>query len=304
MEVTTLGDHFKSGFVSLIGRPNVGKSTLINHLIGEKVSIVSDKIQTTRQTIHGVLTSDDMQVVFIDTPGVHKPKHQLGNYMVDVSLNTLKEVDLVLFMVNADEGYGGGDEYIIERLNMVKTPKFLIINKVDLINPDNILPLIAQYKDKCDFDEVIPVSALNGNNLEQLMALIKEKIPVGPQYYGEDQLTNRSERFFMGEIIREKILHYTKEEVPHSVNVLIDSKQKNEKGQLHIQATIITERDSQKGIIIGKRGSMLKQIGQAARLEMEEIFGEKIYLEVWVKVQKDWRNKRSLLNEYGFTEDH
>lgn len=296
-------ENFKSGFVTVIGRPNVGKSTFINHVIGEKISIVTDKIQTTRQSIHGVLTEDDMQVVFIDTPGVHKPKHQLGSYMVDVSFNTLQEVDIILFMVNAKEGFGGGDAFIIERLKKVDTPKFLLINKVDLIEQDDILPLIASYNEVCQFDEVIPISALDGSNIKPLLELIKSYIPEGPQFYGEDQLTNRSERFFMGEMIREKILMHTEEEIPHSINVIVDSKKYNENGKLHIQATIITERDSQKGIIIGKKGSMLKKVGREARLELEEIFDEKIYLELWVKVQKDWRNKQTLLNQYGFNEE-
>lgn len=298
-----MSDQFKSGFVTVVGRPNVGKSTFINQMIGEKVSIVTDKIQTTRQSIHGILTKEDMQVVFIDTPGVHKPKHRLGSYMVDVSLNTLQDVDLILFMVNAKEGYGKGDEYIIERLKQVDTPKFLLINKVDLVEKDDVLPLIVQYTELCDFDEVIPISAIGGSNMEHILPLIHQYIPEGPQFYGEDQLTNRSERFFIAEMIREKVLMHTEEEIPHSVNVIVESKKRNENGKLHIAATVITERPSQKGIIIGKNGSMLKKIGKEARLELESILGEKIFLEIWVKVQKDWRNKQSLLNQYGFNDD-
>lgn len=298
-----MNKQFKSGFVTVIGRPNVGKSTFINQMIGEKVSIVSDKIQTTRQSIHGILTKEDMQAVFIDTPGVHKPKHRLGSYMVDVSLNTLQDVDLILFMVNASEGYGKGDEYIIERLKNVNTPKFLLINKVDLIDQDAIFPLITAYTERCDFDEVIPISAIDGSNMEHVLPLVHQYLPEGPQFYSDEQLTNRSERFFIAEMIREKVLIHTEEEVPHSVNVIVETMERNEHDKLHVMATVITERQSQKGIIIGKKGSMLKKIGKDARLELEAELDEKIFLELWVKVQKDWRNKQSLLHQYGFNEE-
>lgn len=298
-----MNKQFKSGFVTVIGRPNVGKSTFINQMIGEKVSIVSDKIQTTRQSIHGILTKENMQAIFIDTPGVHKPKHRLGSYMVDVSLNTLQDVDLILFMVNASEGYGKGDEYIIERLKNVNTPKLLLINKVDLIDKDAIFPLITAYTERCDFDEVIPISAIDGSNMEHILPLVHQYLPEGPPFYSDDQLTNRSERFFIAEMIREKVLIYTEEEVPHSVNVIVETMERNEHDKLHVTATVITERQSQKGIIIGKKGSMLKKIGRDARLELEAELDEKIFLELWVKVQKDWRNKQSLLHQYGFNEE-
>lgn len=292
--------QFRSGFVTIIGRPNVGKSTLTNQIIGEKVSIISDKIQTTRHTIHGVYTDDEAQIIFIDTPGIHKPKHRLGDYMVEVSVQSIHDVDIILFMINAKEGYGKGDEFILEKLNKIDKPIFLIINKVDLIHPDNLFPLIDQYKDKCDFEEIIPVSALNGNNVSKLVELIKEKLPFGPKYYSDDQLTNRSERFMISELIREKVLHHTQEEVPHSINVIVESLEERNENTVYIQAVIITERSSQKGIIIGKQGRMLKTIGKEARIDIEQMLDKKVFLDLWVKVQKDWRNKQSLLSEYGF----
>lgn len=300
MKEDNMDKQFRSGFVTIIGRPNVGKSTLTNQIIGEKVSIISDKIQTTRHTIHGVYTDDEAQIIFIDTPGIHKPKHRLGDYMVEVSVQSIHDVDIILFMINAKEGYGKGDEFILEKLNKIDKPIFLIINKVDLIHPDNLFPLIDQYKDKCDFEEIIPVSALNGNNVSKLVELIKEKLPVGPKYYSDDQLTNRSERFMISELIREKVLHHTQEEVPHSINVIVESLEERNENTVYIQAVIITERSSQKGIIIGKQGRMLKTIGKEARIDIEQMLHKKVFLDLWVKVQKDWRNKQSLLSEYGF----
>lgn len=289
-----------SGFVTIIGRPNVGKSTLINQIIGEKISIISDKIQTTRHTIHGIVTEEDAQIIFIDTPGIHKPKHRLGDYMVDVSIQSLEDVDVVLFMINAKEGFGKGDEFILEKLKKVKSPVFLLINKVDLIHPDELFSIIDQYKDKCEFEEIIPISALNGNNVRKLLSLIKRHLPEGPKYYDENQISNKTERFMYSEIIREKVLIHTKEEVPHSINVMIESLKEKSHNKMYIQALIITERKSQKGILIGKQGNMLKKIGQEAREEMEAMTGKKVYLELWVKVQKDWRNRQSLLTQFGF----
>lgn len=295
------GEH-QSGFITIIGRPNVGKSTLINQILEEKISIISDKIQTTRHTIHGIYNDETSQMIFIDTPGVHKPKHRLGDYMVDVSLQTLSDVDVVLFMINATEGYGRGDEYILKRLQNLEVPVFLLINKVDLIHPDDLFPIIDKYKDKCDFEEVLPISALNGNNVSNLLTMVKKHLPVGPKYYGENQLSNRSERFMIGELIREKVLIHTKEEVPHSINVIIvELEERN--GKLFVQATIVTERSSQKGILIGKQGSMLKKIGKEARLDIEELMDQKVYLELFIKVQKDWRNKQSLLSQFGFNNE-
>jgi len=295
-----MGEQFRSGFVSVIGRPNVGKSTLINQIVGEKVSIVTDKIQTTRHSIQGILTTDEMQLIMIDTPGVHKPKHQLGQYMVDVSVNTLEDVDLVLFMINANESFGKGDAFILQQFKKVSVPVFLIINKVDLIHPDQLFPIIDQYKDKYDFTEVIPISAMNGNNIPKLLKLIKSLLPIGPKFFDENDITNRSEQFLISELIREKVLLHTEEEIPHSINVVIESMEINEHHKRHINATIITERDSQKGILIGKKGQMLKRIGKEARREIEKLLNQKVYLELWIKVKKDWRNKQSILRQYGF----
>lgn len=300
---TTTKSH-KSGFISIIGRPNVGKSTFLNRVIGQKIAIMSDKPQTTRNKVQGVLTTDDAQFIFIDTPGIHKPKHKLGDFMMKVAQNTLKEVDVILFMVNAQEGFGRGEEFIIEKFQSVHTPIFLVINKIDQVHPDELLKLIDSYKEKYEFSEIIPISALEGNNVETLLNQIKEYIPDGPQYYPADQVTDHPERFIVSELIREKALHLTREEIPHSLAVLIDKmERREEKDVVHVMATIIVERDSQKGIVIGKQGKMLKEIGKRARVDIENLLGSKVYLELWVKVQKDWRNKMSQLRDFGFRED-
>ncbi|TQS74573.1 GTPase Era [Ornithinibacillus gellani] len=296
-------EHYKSGFIAIIGRPNVGKSTFMNRVIGQKIAIMSDKPQTTRNKIQGVLTDKDAQFIFIDTPGIHKPKHRLGDFMVQIAENTLNEVDAVLFMINAKEGYGKGDQYILELLNRVKRPVFLIINKIDLVHPDELLPLIEQYKDKHSFEEIIPISALEGNNVGHMLQVLKKHMPEGPQFYPEDQVTDHPERFIIGELIREKVLQLTKEEIPHSVAVIVENIQERENEKLLVQATIITERSTQKGILIGKQGSMLKNIGRKARADIEALLGSKVYLELWVKVQKDWRNKQSQLYQLGFRND-
>jgi GTPase len=294
----------KSGFISIIGRPNVGKSTFLNRVIGQKIAIMSDKPQTTRNKVQGVLTLDDSQLIFIDTPGIHKPKHRLGDFMMKVAQNTLKEVDLVLFMVNAQEGYGRGEEFIIEKLQNVKTPVFLVINKIDLIHPDELFKLIESYNEKFNFAEIVPISALEGNNIEKLLEQIKERMPEGPQFYPADQVTDHPERFIVSELIREKALHLTREEIPHSLAVVIEKMERQpEKEMVHVMATIIVERDSQKGIIIGKQGGMLKEIGKRARHDIENLLGTKVFLELWVKVQKDWRNKATQLRDFGFRED-
>ncbi|WP_085991876.1 GTPase Era [Oceanobacillus senegalensis] len=299
MEIT----NYKSGFIAIIGRPNVGKSTFLNRVIGQKIAIMSDKPQTTRNKIQGVLTTDDAQMIFIDTPGIHKPKHRLGDFMVQVAENTLNEVDAVLFMINAKEGYGKGDQFIMDLLEKVKSPVFLIINKIDLVHPEELLPLIEQYKDKVDFEEVIPISALEGNNVTLLLEGLKNHLPEGPQFYPEEQITDHPERFIITELIREKVLELTREEVPHSIAVIMENLEKRDSNAIFIQATIVTERKTQKGILIGKQGSMLKEIGKKARKDIEALLGSKVYLELWVKVNKDWRNKQSQLNEYGFRKD-
>jgi len=296
-------DAFKSGFISIIGRPNVGKSTFLNRVIGEKIAIMSDKAQTTRNTIQGVLTNEDAQIVFIDTPGIHKPKHKLGDFMVKIATNTLNEVDAILFMIDAVEGYGRGDQYIIDRLQEINKPVYLIINKIDQVHPDELLEIIVQYKDKYDFTEIVPISALEGNNVDRLISVLKEQLSEGPKYYPDDQITDHPERFIISELIREKALQLTKEEVPHSIAVVVDKieQEPNEKVQVH--ASIIIERNSQKGIIIGKQGSMLKRIGSMARRDIEKLLGTKIYLNLWVKVQKDWRNRDRYLHEYGYNQE-
>ncbi|WP_096270617.1 GTPase Era [Paucisalibacillus globulus] len=295
--------NFKSGFITIIGRPNVGKSTFMNKVIGQKIAIMSDKPQTTRNKIQGVLTQDDAQFIFIDTPGIHKPKHRLGDFMVKIAENTLNEVDAILFMINAEEGYGRGDQFIIDRLERVKGPVFLVVNKIDKVHPDELLPLIEFYNEKYDFEEIIPISALQGNNVNHLLDVLKSHLPEGPQFYPADQVTDHPERFIISELIREKVLHLTREEVPHSIAVVIENIEKRESNAIFIQAAIIAERKSQKGILIGKQGSMLKNIGKDARKDIEALLGSKVYLELWVKVQKDWRNKQSQLLEYGFRED-
>lgn len=297
-------EGYKSGFISIIGRPNVGKSTFLNRVVGQKIAIMSDKPQTTRNKVQGVVTTEESQMIFIDTPGIHKPKHKLGDFMMKVARNTLKEVDLVLFMANADEKLGKGDEFIMEMLGESGTPVVLVLNKIDLIHPDELIQVIDLYRERMDFAEIVPISALQGNNVDRLMSVIKDYLPEGPQYYPADQVTDHPERFIISELIREKVLHLTREEIPHSVAVVIERIAKRE-GQetVDVSATIIIERDSQKGIVIGKRGALLKEIGTRARKDIEMLLGSKVYLELWVKVQKDWRNRANQLREYGFRED-
>ncbi len=300
-----VNSNFKSGFISIIGRPNVGKSTFLNRVIGQKIAIMSDKPQTTRNKVQGVLTQDHSQMIFIDTPGIHKPKHKLGEFMLKVSKNTLREVDLIMFMVNAEQKIGKGDEFIIEMLEGNQTPVFLVINKIDQVHPDDLIDIIADYKDKFPFAEIIPISALQGNNVENLLATIEKYLPEGPQYYPADQVTDHPERFIISELIREKVLHLTREEIPHSIAVVIDRIKRDEENEnmIRVQATIMVERDSQKGIVIGKRGALLKEVGTLARKDIEMLLGSKVYLELWVKVQKDWRNKSTHLRDFGFRED-
>ncbi|MBM7697983.1 GTPase Era [Kurthia huakuii] len=296
--------EFKSGFISIIGRPNVGKSTFLNRVIGQKIAIMSDKPQTTRNKVQGVLTEDDAQMIFIDTPGIHKPKHKLGEFMSKVSKNALREVDAIMFMVNAQQKLGSGDRYVIDMLKGTKTPVFLIINKIDTIHPDEILKIVDQYKDEFDFAEIVPISALQGNNVDNLLTTLKKYLPEGPQYYPADQVTDHPERFIIAELIREKALHLTRDEVPHSLAVEIEKiRREEDEDRVHVMATVIVERDSQKGIIIGKRGAMLKEIGTRARKDIENLLGSKVYLELWVKVQKDWRDRSSQLRDYGYRDD-
>lgn len=293
---------FKSGFVAIVGRPNVGKSTFMNYVLGQKIAIMSDKAQTTRNKIQGVYTKDNAQIVFLDTPGIHKPKHELGEFMVKSAYSALKEVDAVLFMVNVSEKRGPGDDFIIEKLKGIKTPIFLVLNKIDLVTPEVLLERVESYKDALDFAGVFPISVLQGNNVNELMEALIEALPEGPQYYPADQITDHPEYFVVSELIREKILQLTQEEIPHSVAVTVDKMQKDEFDKVHVYANIIVERKSQKGIIIGKGGRLLKEIGTRARRDIQQLLGNKVYLELWVKVEKDWRKHKSNLQEYGYKE--
>jgi len=305
-QTTSQPDKTRSGFVAIVGRPNVGKSTLMNRMIGQKVAIMSDKPQTTRNRIHGVLTREDGQIIFMDTPGIHKPKHKLGEQMVKTAVQTLSEVEAVLFLVDATMPKGAGDAYIIEILKNVRdTPVYLLINKVDLIeDKGELFATINSYKDEFPFAEIIPVSAKEGDNVDTLINRLVELLPEGPFYYPPDMVTDHPERFIVAELIREKVLHLTREEVPHSVAVEVEQMQlQEEKNLLIIHAAIYTERDSQKGIIIGKQGALLKKVGQLARYDIERMFGSKVYLELWVKVKADWRNREHMLRNFGFTEE-
>ncbi|KRM96369.1 GTPase Era [Liquorilactobacillus aquaticus DSM 21051] len=292
-----------SGFVAIIGRPNVGKSTFLNRAVGQKVAIMSDKAQTTRNKIQGIYTTETTQIVFIDTPGIHKPHSRLGDFMVKAALSTLNEVDAVLFMVNATQKRGRGDDFIIKRLKEVKKPIFLVINKIDQIHPDQLLEIVDDYRKELDFQEVYPISALQGNNCEELIAAISTILPEGPQFYPEDQVTDHPERFIAGELIREKVLELTREEVPHSVAVIVERVKREDEEKILVQATIIVERSSQKGILIGKGGKMLKTIGTKARKDIELLLGDKVYLELWVKVQNNWRDKQTDLKALGYRQD-
>lgn len=299
-----MNESFKSGFVALVGRPNVGKSTLMNHILGQKIAIMSDKAQTTRNKIHGIYTTDNEQIVFIDTPGIHKPRHKLGEMMTKQALTTLNEVDIVMFIIDAEQGYGRGDQFIIDFLQKTESPVFLIVNKIDKVHPDDLLPLIDAYRRRFAFAEVVPVSALRGQNVAALLEQINAYLPNGPKYYPDDQVTDHPERFIVAELVREKILQLTRDEVPHSIAVVVEKMtREKERGLVDILATIIVERPSQKGIIIGKQGSMMKKIGSSARRDIEALLGSKVFLELWVKVEKDWRDKEAQLRNFGFIED-
>ncbi len=292
---------FQSGFVSLVGRPNVGKSTLMNHFIGEKIAIISNKPQTTRNKITSILTKEHFQCVFIDTPGIHKPKHKLGEYMVKSAENALNEVDVVLMLIEPTECVLEMDKYVIERLKNVKTPVVLVINKIDTIEKQKLLKVIDQYRQIYDFAEVVPISAIKGQNTESLLHVIEKYLPEGPQYFPEDMVTDQPERQIVAEIIREKALHLLEDEIPHGIAVEITSmKKRPNKNLVDVEATIYCEKESHKGIIIGKQGSMLKKIGSRARIDAERLLGSPIYLQLWVKVKKDWRDSDFLLKNFGY----
>ncbi len=292
---------FKSGFAALIGRPNVGKSTLMNRLIGQKIAITSSKPQTTRNRIQTVYTGDMGQIIFLDTPGIHKAKNKLGEYMVNVAENTLKDVDVILWLVEASDYIGAGEKHIAEVLKNINTPVILVINKIDKVKKEEILTFINTYKDIHDFAEIIPLSALKGENTETLIPEIFKYLDEGPMYYDEDTITDQPERQITAEIIREKALRNLNDEIPHGIAVAIDIMRERKNAHImDIEATIICERNSHKGIIIGKNGSMLKKIGSEARKDIEAMLGIKVNLKLWVKVKKDWRDSDFLLNNFGY----
>lgn len=290
---------FKSGFVTLIGRPNVGKSTLMNKLIGQKIAITSDKPQTTRNRIQTVLTLEEGQIVFLDTPGIHKAKNKLGDYMVNVAENTLSGVDVILWLVEPSTYIGAGERHIIEQLKKTKLPVILVINKTDTVKNEEILRFIDAYRKELDFQEIVPVSALRGDNTEELVKCIFKYLPYGPAFYDEDTVTDQPMRQIVAELIREKALRLLSDEIPHGIAVSIES-MKERKKICDIEATIVCEKDSHKGIIIGKGGQMLKKIGSQARTEIEDMLEMKVNLQLWVKVKKDWRDSDFLLKNYGY----
>lgn len=299
MENKNASKH-KSGFIAVIGRPNVGKSTLINSLIGQKIAIMSDKPQTTRNRILCILTRPDYQAVFLDTPGIHKPKHKLGEYMVKAAENTLKEVDAIFFVVDATEDMGAGEFYILERLQATNKPVILIVNKIDLIDKETVLPIISRYTEKYPFQGVVPVSAREKVNLDSLMSEVEKYLPEGPQYYPDDMVTDQPERLIVCEMVREKALELTRDEIPHAIAVDMEEMTTRPNGDIFIRVTIYVERESQKGIVIGKKGQMLKLIGANARKDIETLLGSKVFLDIWVKVKKDWRNRDNILKGLGF----
>lgn len=296
--------EYKSGFVALIGRPNVGKSTLMNQIIGQKIAITSKKPQTTRNKIQTVYTCDEGQIVFLDTPGIHKAKNKLGEYMVNVAEKTLKEVDLIMWLVEPDTFIGAGEQHIAEQLKDIQVPVILVINKTDTVKQEEVLTFIDAYRKILEFDEIIPASALRGKNVDTIVEQIFKYLPEGPMYYDEDTVTDQPMRQIVAELIREKALHALDEEIPHGIAVTIERmKKRRHKDIYDIEATIVCERDSHKGIIIGKQGSMLKKIGTNARYEIEQQLDTKVNLQIWVKVRKDWRDSELLMKNYGYKQD-
>mgnify|MGYP001157715510 FL=1 len=292
-----------SGFAAIVGRPNVGKSTLTNHLIGEKIAIMSDRPQTTRNKIMCIMNTDNAQIMFLDTPGIHKPHHKLGEYMVRTAESTLKEVDVIMFVVDASEKRGAGEEYITELLQKVKTPVILVVNKIDkLQDKDKLFRIIDSYSKTYDFAAIVPVSALEDEEFSGLVAEITKHLPEGPAYFPDDMITDQPERVIAAEMIREKILLLTRDEIPHSIAVEVEEFKERDNDDVYIRATIFVERDSQKGIVIGAKGSLLKKIGQQARADIEGLLGCKVFLDLWVKVKADWRNKDKALKQFGYND--
>lgn len=296
METTATEKNFRSGFVAVIGRPNVGKSTLVNSIIGQKIAIMSDKPQTTRNKIMCVLTQDDAQMLFVDTPGIHKPKHKLGEYMVHVAEQTLNEVDAILFVVDATAKMGPGEHYILERLRAVKTPVFLAVNKIDLIDKPALLPIIQGYQSQFSFQAVVPISAREKVNLDGLLNELKKLLPEGPKYFPDDMVTDQPERLVIAELVREKALLLTREEIPHAIAVEVEEMAARPNNKIYVRAVVYVERESQKGILIG----LMKKIGQQARVDIENLLGSSCYLDLWVKVKKDWRNRDAILKSLGY----
>lgn len=291
---------FKSGFVTIIGRPNVGKSTLLNYMMGEKLSIVSSKPQTTRNNIQTVLTDDNSQIVFVDTPGIHKPRHKLGEYMVKIARDSVKEVDVVLFLTNPQEEIGKGDQMILDQLKDIGVPVILVLNKIDENTQDRVAKTLQEFGEYFKFDEIIPISALNGKNVDKLLELIRERMPEGPQYYPKDMIADVQERFIVAETVREKALRILSEEVPHGIAVDIIQMKQKENGTYHIEVDLICEKDSHKGIIIGKNGQTLKKIGEYSRQDLEKFLNSKVNIKIWVKVRKEWRDNPNFLKDIGY----
>lgn len=298
-----MDNTIKTGFITLIGRPNAGKSTLLNNILEQKIAIMSNKPQTTRNIINGIYTDENSQIVFIDTPGIHKPKHKLGDYMMKLSNGALNESEIIYLIISADEKFGSGDQRIINIVKKLNVPTFLILNKIDLIKKDDIFKIIDFYKKLYDFKEIIPISALKSINVNKLINLTKKYLPESIKMYPDDIITDSPEYFLISEFIREKVLLLTSEEIPHSVSVVIDKIEKEDNYKKHIMATIVVERKSQKGIIIGKQGNLIKKIGKLARKDIEELLQEKIFLELWVKVIKEWRNSSYNIRELGYRDD-
>lgn len=292
----------KVGFVSIVGRPNAGKSTLINSIIGSKVAIVSDKAHTTRNNIQGIYNDDDSQIIFIDTPGIHKPMHKLGKYMNSQSYYSIEDTNVILFMVDATEKIGKGDKFILDKLKEVDSNVFLVLNKVDRIKKENLFPMIEEYNKLFDFKEIIPISALKKDNIDDLIKTIKKYLDEGERYYSEDYYTDKSINFMVSEIVREKVLNLTHEEVPHAVTCVLE-KYEEEKNSIHINVLIIVEREGIKRILVGHSGSMIKEIGIEARKDIEELVGKKVYLELFVKTVNNWREKDKYLTEFGFSNE-
>lgn len=294
----------KTGFVALVGRPNAGKSTLLNQILERKIAIVSDKAQTTRHKITGVLTNETGQIVFLDTPGIHKPRHKLGEHMVEIAQSSLYDADVVYYLVDVMQDFGPGEQYIVDQLQKTSAPVFLLLNKIDRVEKSYLLSLIAQWQQRFDFAEIFPLSAKKGDNIEKLIETTFGYLEEGPQFYPADSVTDQPEEVVIAELIREQILEATRDEVPHSVAVVVEQMKLRDDGKIYVGATIYVERDSQKGIIIGRGGLMLRKIGSKARREIEYLLGEKVYLDLWVKVNEDWRNKESAIKSLYLEEDN